>query len=136
MGILIDTSIFIESERGRLNIDAQIAERGDEDIFISVVTASELLHGVHRAKNQTTRKRRAATTEAVIAQFTILSIDMVIARIHSQLWAELESSGQIIGSHDLWLAATCLAHGLKMVTANVRGLIRVPGLEVENWSQT
>jgi tRNA(fMet)-specific endonuclease VapC len=39
----------------------------------------------------------------------------------------------MIGAHDLWLAATCLARGLTTVTANVREFTRVPGLVVEVW---
>jgi predicted nucleic acid-binding protein len=39
----------------------------------------------------------------------------------------------MIGAHDLWLAASCGAHGLKMVTANVREFAPVPGLQVESW---
>ncbi len=42
--------------------------------------------------------------------------------------------GTLIGPHDLWLAATCIAHGLTMVTANVREFTWVPGLVVENWA--
>lgn len=37
------------------------------------------------------------------------------------------------GVHDSWLAATCLAHGLKLATENVREFRRVPGLEIEEW---
>lgn len=47
MGALIDTSVFIAIERGQLALEA-IAGR-DEEMAISVVTASELLHGVERA---------------------------------------------------------------------------------------
>jgi tRNA(fMet)-specific endonuclease VapC len=39
----------------------------------------------------------------------------------------------MIGAHDLWLAASCVAHGLVMVTANVREFARVPGLQVQSW---
>ncbi len=42
--------------------------------------------------------------------------------------------GSVIGPHDIWLAATCLAHDLTMLTANVRELNREDGLEVEIWS--
>ena len=133
MGILIDTSIFIESERGRLDLMRHIAETDDDDIFISVVTVSELLHGVHRAKNPAIRNRRLATTEGVVEEFTVLDIDLPTARTHSLLWADLESVGQIIGPHDLWLAATCLVRKLKIITANVREFSRVAGLHVETW---
>ena len=52
---------------------------------------------------------------------------------HAMASLRMAKKGKLIGPNDLWLAATCLAHGLKMVTANVREFSRVPGLEVEAW---
>lgn len=40
----------------------------------------------------------------------------------------------MIGAHDLWLAASSLAHDLTLATANLREFERVPGLRVEDWS--
>ncbi|MEX1112911.1 MAG: PIN domain-containing protein, partial [Patescibacteria group bacterium] len=79
------------------------------------------------------RARRSAFVEAVLARFPLLSIDLPTARAHSQLWAELASTGKAVGPQDLWIAAACIAHGLTLVTANVREFQRVPGLEVESW---
>jgi len=134
LGILIDTSIFIDCERGRLDIQPHIGGREREDCFVSVITASELLHGVHRAKEAHVRSRRAAFVEAIVEAFPVLPIDLPTARIHAQLWAELASSGTMIGPHDSWLAAACIAHGHTLVTGNLRELSSVPGLRVEVWS--
>ena len=41
--------------------------------------------------------------------------------------------GVMIGLHDSWLAATCLAHGLRILTGNAREFRRVGGLEVVLW---
>ncbi len=133
MGVLIDASVLIEHERKRLDLDQHLNQREDEEFFLSVVTASELLHGVHRAPDSGVRARRSAWVEAILERFPLLPVDLPIARAHAQLWAELASRGQMIGAHDLWLAASCVAHGLKMVTANVREFARVPGLQVESW---
>lgn len=133
MGRLIDTSILIESERGRLDLEKFVDNGGNEDFFISVVTVSELLHGVHRAVDQRVKTNREASVESMLQQFVILDIDQVTARIHSKIWAELERAGEIIGQNDFWLAATCLAKGLMMVTANRKHFQRVPGLRVEVW---
>ena len=97
------------------------------------MTASALLHGVYRAVQPEVRTRRAAFVEAVLERFPLLPVDLATARIHAQVWAELAATGMMIGPHDLWLAATCIAHGLTMVTANVREFARVPGLAVEDW---
>jgi tRNA(fMet)-specific endonuclease VapC len=133
VAVLIDASILIESERGRLDLEPYLAQRQEEEFFLSVVTASELLHGVHRAVQPEVRTKRSAFVEAILERFPLLPVDLATARIHAQVWAELAAAGRMIGSHDLWLAATCIAHGLTMVTANVREFTRVPGLAVEVW---
>jgi predicted nucleic acid-binding protein len=110
-----------------------VAQRREEEFFLSVITASELLHGVHRAVQPEVRTKRSAFVEAILERFPLLPVDVATARAHAQVWAELAAAGQMIGAHDLWLAATCIAHGLTMVTANVREFARVPGLAVEVW---
>jgi len=133
VGVLIDSSVLIDYERGRLDLAGRLAGREQEEFFLSVVTASELLHGVHRAARSEVRARRSAFVEAILDRFPMLPVDLATARAHAQLWAELSSDGVVIGPHDLWLAAACIANGLTMVTANVREFSRVPGLLVESW---
>ncbi len=134
MGVLIDASILIAGERQALDLAPILAGREDEDMFLSVVTASELLHGVHRAARAHVRARRSAFVEAVLGQFSLLPIDVPIARAHARLWAHLAAAGTPIGAHDMWLAATCQAHDLSLATGNVREFRRIPGLKVEDWS--
>ena len=135
MAVLIDASILIEYERGRLNLERHLAQRQQNEFFLSVVTASELLHGVHRAVQSGVRAKRSALVEALLGRFPLLPVDLATARAHAQIWADLSAAGKLIGPNDLWLAATCLAHGLTIVTANVREFSRVPGLIVEVWEE-
>ena len=134
MAVLIDASILIEAERGSLQLEPHVARHHDQESFLSVITASELLHGVHRATAPDVRARRSAFVEGLLERFPLLSVDLACARAHAQLWADLRQAGALIGPHDLWLAATCVAHGLIMVTANVREFSRVPGLDLEVWA--
>ena len=39
-----------------------------------------------------------------------------------------------IGTMDLKIAATCLAHGATLLSRNLRDFQKVPGLRVEDWS--
>jgi tRNA(fMet)-specific endonuclease VapC len=133
MGVLIDTNMPIAWENGRLDLAAQTAGRAEEDVFVSVVTVSELLHGIHRAINPPIVQRRTEFVERLIARFPALDIDLATARVHAQLWADLEAAGTPIGAHDTWIAATSLHPGLTLVTDNLREFHRVPGLTVENW---
>lgn len=134
MGALIDASVLIENERGRLDLEPRLAGREDEEFFLSVITASELLHGVHRAMEPSIRARRSAWVEAILERFPLLPIDLPSARVHAQLWAELAREGALIGPNDLWLSAQAVAHGLAMVTHNLREFERVPGLAVQSWA--
>jgi tRNA(fMet)-specific endonuclease VapC len=68
--------------------------------------------------------------EHVLAGFEPIPITEPVARVHAEVWAELASRGATIGAHDLWFAATALAHGLGIATRNVAEFQRVPGLRV------
>ena len=134
MGVMIDASVLIDHERGRVDLEEHVKGREDEAFFLSVVTASELLHGVHRARDQGVRARRSAFVEGVLGSLPLLPIEIATARMHARLWADLAAQGRPIGAHDLWIAASCLSHGLTLVTSNLREFRRVPGLDVEDWS--
>jgi predicted nucleic acid-binding protein len=108
--------------------------RESEGFFLSVITASGLLNGVHRAEDPGVRARRSAFVEGVLGSFPLLPIEIATARMHARLWADLAAHGQPIGAQDLWIASACLSHGLSLVTSNLREFGRVPGLEVEDWS--
>ncbi|HWJ51428.1 MAG TPA: PIN domain-containing protein [Solirubrobacteraceae bacterium] len=140
MGTVLDTTVFIDLERamrGRPARDAmpEIVERLEsqlgesEEVGIAAITASELLHGVHRATDEH-RGRRAAFVEAVLAAFPTLSFDLLVARAHARLWAGLASSGADVGAHDRLVAATALSAGWRVGTANIRHFDRIPGLEM------
>jgi tRNA(fMet)-specific endonuclease VapC len=126
-GWLIDTSVLVDTERGGEAL-GRVPE--DDGHSISVITASELLHGVHRAVDSSRRTQRQAFVEHVLAELEMLPATVEVARIHADLWAQLEANGEVIGAHDLWIAATALAHGLRVATANSREFERVPGLAV------
>jgi tRNA(fMet)-specific endonuclease VapC len=131
VGILIDTGVFVEIERGRLDLTGRFAGRESEDFFVSVVTASELLQGVWRANDDVTRARRSAFAESMLKRFRMVDIDLAVARVHAQIRAHLAAAGTPIGPQDLWIAATCVTYGLGVLTTNAREFSRVPGLPVE-----
>jgi tRNA(fMet)-specific endonuclease VapC len=128
MGVVIDTDMLVDLERGVANPTVEQAI-GDEDRAISVITVSELLHGVHRA-GAANRTRRAAFVEHLLAELRAIPVTERVARVHAEIWAELARRGNVIGAHDLWIAATALAHGLGVVTGNADEFSRVPGLRV------
>lgn len=126
MAVLIDTDLLVDHERDAVSIDSLL---GDEERAISVITVSELLHGVHRAQGAR-RTRRRAFVEHILGGLEPVPITEPVARLHAEVWADLSSRGETIGAHDLWIAATAIAHGLGVATRNVADFSRVPGLRV------
>jgi tRNA(fMet)-specific endonuclease VapC len=146
VGTLLDTTVFIDLERAvrRLpsasamaGVSEQLAEQlgPDEEVGIAAITASELLHSVHRATPHH-RARREAFVEAVIAAFPPLPFELLTARAHARIWAELAAAGQDTGAHDRIVAATAIAAGWRIGTANLRHFDRIAGLDVVSISFT
>jgi tRNA(fMet)-specific endonuclease VapC len=88
-----------------------------------------LLHGAHRAEGDQWVRRRAFV-EHVLAGLEAVPITVPVARVHAEIWADTRVRGEAIGAHDLWIAATALAHGLSLATRNVRDFGRIPGLSL------
>lgn len=133
MGALIDSSIFIAAERGTLDLDALLTNERQERFALSAVTASELLHGVHRADTAARRLRREAYVDAIFSTIPILAFDLLAARAHARLSAHLVSAGVTIGAHDLIIAATALSRGMDVVSRDERSFPRIPGLSFKRW---
>lgn len=76
-----------------------------EEVGIPAITASELLHGVHRATSQH-RARREAFVEGVLAAFPPFAFDLLAARAHARLWAGLAMAGTDVRAHDRLVAAS------------------------------
>ncbi len=128
MALLIDTDLLIDSERGA-GTPAVEELLGEEERAISVISMSELLHGVLRARGER-RARRRAFVEHLLSGLQAIPITELVARVHAEIWADLANRGNVIGAHDLWIAATAVAHGLGVATRNAEEFERVRGLRV------
>jgi len=128
MGLMLDTNVFIFSERSGSPIDfLQWNDYGD--VYISSVTVSELLVGVHYANSEARKARRSAFVESILGKVPILAFDTEVARIHAGLFATLTKQGQMIGAHDLIIAATALLHDCTVLTDNTDEFGKVAGLD-------
>ena len=133
MGTLIDSSVLIAWERNQLNLEDQLADSANEDFGVSAITASELLHGVHRASTPAQRRRREAFVEGLLSRIPIVAFDAVTARIHARMSAELAAQGTAVGPHDLIIAATAIAKGYALATRDERSFPKISGLNLLRW---
>jgi tRNA(fMet)-specific endonuclease VapC len=139
VGTLLDTTVFIDLERAvrslrpgsaMAEVSARLEEQlgSGEEVGIAAITASELLHGVHRATTPY-RARREAFVETILSAFPPLPFDLLAARTHARIWAELAATGLDVGAHDRLVAATAVAAGWRVATANIRHFDRIAGLD-------
>ncbi len=129
MGLIIDTSVLVRVERSGQPIDfTPYASHGA--VFISAITVSELLVGVHRADSDARLIRRSTFVEGVIDRIPVRDFNAEIARVHAILFADLSRTGRLIPAHDLIIAATAVCYDSALLTADMRDFQRVPGLRV------
>ena len=107
------------------------AHYAEEDVAISAVTASELLHGVYRARTAAQRHRRQALVEGLVAQLPVVAFDLTVARLHASLWADLAKRGVAVGERDLMIGATAIAKDYAIATRDERSFPKIPGLKVQ-----
>jgi tRNA(fMet)-specific endonuclease VapC len=128
--MILDTAVLIAAERGTFDMPAYLVALGDTPVALAAISASELLHGVERARDAAMRQRRSAFVEGVLANVPVIPFGLGEARAHARIWAELAGGGVLIGAHDLQIAATALVAGSSLATLNVSEFGRVPGLQL------
>lgn len=128
--MILDTSVLIAAERGRFDMPSFLSALGDATVALAAISASELLHGVERARDDATRERRGRFVEGVLANLPVIPFGLSEARVHARTWAALAAAGAPIGAHDLQVAATAIVAGGGVATLNVDEFARVPGLRV------
>ncbi len=119
---------MVAAERASDSFDELVAD--DDDVAIAAVTAAELLVGIELAD----RRRRAVRqsfVEAVLGSVTIESYDLAVARHHAVLLAHVRRAGRPRGAHDVMIAATAIARGRSVVTADASGFSDLPGVDLQ-----
>ena len=129
----MDSSVLIAVERGHLETDVvAVADRQDEPMGIAAITASELLHGVHRLGGAR-RVRAERIVSGWLDLLPVMPFDVEVAKVHATLAAQHRRRGRPVGSHDLIIAATAVHLGYRVATRDRRGFARIDGLAVEYW---
>jgi hypothetical protein len=111
---LIDTSVVIGLER----IDPQTLP---DQLAIAAITLAELAAGPHATTDPAERARRQQRLQLVEATFDPVPFDAGCARAYGLVYAETTRAGRKArGSRavDLLIAATALAAGIPLYTAN------------------
>jgi tRNA(fMet)-specific endonuclease VapC len=132
-GTLIDTSVLIAVERGLIDLDALGDADDDQPLAIAAITASELLHGLHRLKGAVARTRAERFVERILGAIPVIPFDLDIARVHARIDAELSAAGTTIGDGDLMIGATAVWLDYRVATRDLRSFPKIKGLPLVRW---
>jgi predicted nucleic acid-binding protein len=121
---LIDTSVVIELGR----VDPTVLP---SEMAISAITLAELAAGPHATQNAAERAARQERLQLTEATFDPIPFDAACARAYGRVYAETVAAGRKARGRraiDLLIAATAMAAGLPVYTANPSDFNGLTGL--------
>ncbi len=132
MKYLLDTSTCIDYLRSpHSRVRERLRAIAPSEVALCTIVQAELYYGAWRSQNPT---HNLNLLEAFFEPFLVLPFCSRAAQVYGAIRASLTASGQLIGPHDLLIAAIALANGVVLVTNNIREFARVPNLVCEDWT--
>jgi predicted nucleic acid-binding protein len=131
LGFLIDTSLLIAIERGKISAADIHAITKQAPIYISPVNIAEIRFGIE-LMTDARQKQRAVSTLRRMRRKPLLRITGEIGEVFGIISAKLSQTGRRADFRiqDLWLASQALQRGFTMLTANAKDFKDVPGLKL------
>lgn len=130
MGFLIDTSLWIAIERGKLSAADIHAITRQSPIYLSPVNLAEMRFGIELMKDANLKQRAVAMLRR-LQRKPLLRITGETADVFGVLAAKLTRAGRghDFRIQDLWLAAQAIQRQFTLLTANAKDFNDVPGLK-------
>ncbi len=122
-----DTCFLIDFEREqRRKLDGRahrfMEQTQKSPIYLSAVALGEFAHGLANSNR--------SKVDQVFSLFHLLAVDHSIALRYGRISRMLQAAGLLIGTNDLWIAATAIQHDLPLVTRDLDHFRRVPDLRL------
>ena len=136
MKYLLDTCLISELVKKEPNpaVVRWLNEEDEQKLFLSVLNLGELQKGISKLPDNAKKDELQAWVALdLVERFAgrILEIDLETALCWGRLQEEAERLGEKLPVMDSLIAATAVAHGLVVVTRNVRDMERC-GVKVCN----
>ena len=126
-GVLVDTSAYRYMIRKHPKVQENL-EAADK-IFLNAVIMGEVLCGFDRGGSP--EKNRQVYEHFIASRdVSILSIDAETAVRYAFLFSYLQKAGTMVSPNDLWIAASAMQHGLRVVTLD-QDYLKIPQILVD-----
>ena len=122
--IVVDTDVVIDFFNG-ISPGAAVMSKliSSQEVGLTSISVFELYAGVEG-------KRRLSQIETLIQGVTILPLDVIEAVIAGRIYTQLKSKGQRVGTHDILIAATCVANRVPLYTKNVAHFSKIEDIQI------
>jgi tRNA(fMet)-specific endonuclease VapC len=142
MMLILDTDhltiIQRQSEPAYSSLLARLREASSSEICTTIVNFEEQMRGwlavigrFRRAQQEVTAYRQLHALLSFFAEVSVLDFDGTAA----EQFMQLRRSRVRIGSMDLKIASIALSRRAILLSRNLSDFRRVPGLQVEDWTQ-
>ncbi len=111
--IVVDTDVIIDFFRDispAVNVFAELISSGKA--ALTSISVFELYAGIEGAK-------RLRQIETLVQEITVLPLNVIEAAMGGRIYTQLKSRGKLIGTHDILIAAICIANDLPLYTKNI-----------------
>ncbi len=113
--ILLDTSGYSAFMRGHQEVKSAIQRA--EELSVTPVVIGELLAGFLRGKN---RRKNELELEGFLASPRVrtVNVDPETSERYAVIVNSLREAGTPIPTNDIWIAASAMQHGLRLLTTD------------------
>jgi len=123
--VVVDTSVFIDYLRAKDKENTELFKiPNSKTIHISSITLYELYMGA-------TDKQKWEDVRTLTEDLIVLPFDDNVSIRAAEIYHNLRKINKMIDFRDIFIAATCLTHGLSVKTSNKSHFSRIKNLEIE-----
>jgi predicted nucleic acid-binding protein len=122
--IVVDTDVIIDFF-SNISPGAEVVSEliSNERTAVTSVSVFELYAGIEG-------KRRLNQIETFIRDLIIFPLDIIEAAMAGKIYTQLKSKDNLIGTHDILIAAICLTNLLPLYTKNVSHFSKINDLHL------
>jgi tRNA(fMet)-specific endonuclease VapC len=132
---LLDTNAVSALMKGVPAVVDRLQAVPRADVAVPQPVLAEIAYGFERLPRSKRRADLRARFDLVCLEIARAEWTDQVSHAYGRIKAMLERRGERIEDFDAAIAAHALALEATLVTANLGHMQRVPGLEVEDWSQ-